>query len=615
MLKKYILSLLLLASFFVEAQKTSLYNVDLPDDSITHYLLRYDTAISESNAPKMNLIRNRLDARTRIYSENQKAIKLFFDAYYYSYVDLYDNASKKLFKTAKLAKQNNLRQLELYARNGLAVLEYSLNNMNTAIEGSLEVLKDCDANKDWHLIGRIHGNLAALTFEKATWHANDKQFQDSLIRESDQHYLNAISILEEHNDYKELARVYAIYARSLIRDHEFEKAKRYLIMADTACILSNNSYRYFFNQIKWSEFYKEKKEYDKAREYLYKALPFFKKVGNMELEHSVQLEMAVNYAYVNQFDSAYYYAIMLERLRKHMSIEKMGRQSQLYKVELDVFDKENKIQEQNQQIEFQKYQNELAEAKTKRWIIGGISAVAILILIAILIIQNLRQKAKTEQANIIIKERETAFRAVISGQEKERKRIAQELHDGIGQQLSGIKMALQNIVDSLKSQSENVNKDLQNVVDLVSSSASDVRLLAHQMLPQVLIEKGLEAALKDLIQVTHHSTGIKFDFDYQSGDLKLNEDYELSIYRSIQEMVNNTIKHAEASKIYLYIYKSGSNILIAYSDNGKGLDEKFEFSGLGLSGIKNRIENLNGNFSIDKSSDSGFSAIFKLPLI
>lgn len=611
---KTLLTILLLSfSTVLTAQYSPFFNSSLPEDSITHYLKEYDMAHSKSDVRKMDEIRSKLQATKLSYTPNQLAIKHYLDANYNSRIDLYHKATEKFSSAIRLAKHYKLRSLELYAQNGMAAVEYSLNDIDGAIKSFKAVLQNCKESDD-QLMGRIHGNLAAMYFEKAFEYSDKKPF-DSIKLLSDFHYSKAISTLENINKQSELGRIYAIYARSLTRDENYTLAKDYLVKADMACINTSNQYQFFFNQIKWSDFYKEQQEYLKARPYLYKALNYFRKVDNKEMLHYAQLELAVNYAYTRNFDSAYYYSITLEKLRKKMSIEKMGRQSKLYQVELDVFNKERKIKKQQTQIEFEQYQKELAEAKSKRWLIGGISAIAIVLLIAFLLIQNVRQKAKTEKANLIIEERERAFQEVLEGQEKERRRIAQELHDGVGQQLSGIKMALQNFMDASKSQTKFMEENIPPILSLVSSSAADVRLLAHQMQPQVLVEKGLKAALADLVQITHQTTKIKFGLEYKIDIAKLNEQYELAIYRCLQELINNTIKHAKASKIEIYIYENKTHLLIAYSDNGIGIQKNIKGKGLGLSGIKNRIESLNGSFSYDDSQNFGFSSIFKLPIL
>jgi signal transduction histidine kinase len=424
-----------------------------------------------------------------------------------------------------------------------------------------------------------------------------------------------MDILEKNKGWLELSRVYAIYSVNMMLKGRLDEAKVYIEKADKLCRLTNNKYRYNFNLIKWSEYYNYRGDFSKAIDSSTKALRYFKKVKNREMQHYVMSVIAYYHEKSNQYDSAYLYAKNLDVLKRSMGLEKMAKQSRQYKVELEVFDKENQIKEQAQKIEFQALENQVSEANRKRWVIGGIGGIAIVILISFIFIQRQKQVAKVEKAQLIIEEREQAFRSVIDGQEAERKRIAQELHDGIGQQLSGVKMALQNMAGTIKEQEESFHQQLNTVIGLVGASSSEVRHLAHQMLPQVLEEKGLSDALKDLIQSTFQASKLKFNYDDRLKNISLTKSAKLTIYRSIQELISNTIKHAEASEIDLYLYESNSNLLVAYSDNGKGMNKETAKNGLGLSGIRHRMENSKGTFTIDSPNNNGFSAILKLPLL
>lgn len=607
-----LISCFCLPVFSVNKDSLVIYEVELPEDSNSISLLEYFQAKKYSDVPAMDSFYYSTLANYDNLNAPQQAIWHFLSGYYFLHINLYDKADKNFSKSVQLGERLNERLLVLYARNGLAGIDYSYGKVSKAIEKYYQVIYD-SRETDWQLRGSVYGNIGALQIELSYPLINNKKKFDSLRLASESNYKKSINIFEINEGFDELERIYAIYATNLMLSDRVEESKEFLLKANEASLKTNNVYRYHFNLIKWSEYHRYIGKYKVSIDTAKKALKYFRKEKVKNLEYYSLVALAYNFSFGNRFDSAFSYIIKANTIKTSINLEKMGRQSEQYKVELDVYDKENKIIEQAREIELQEFENQISEANLKRWIIGGLSAVAIAMLVAFIFIQNVKQRAKVERAQLIITEREQAYRSVIEGQERERKRIAQELHDGIGQQLSGIKMALQNMSEVIEKQEGKFTKELTTIINLVGVSSSEVRNLAHQMLPQVLDEKGLSEALKDLIQSVYQTTKIKFNFDYQLGNKTLDKGIELTIYRSAQELINNTIKHAEASEIDLYVYNSSSHILVAYSDNGKGMNEQAVKNGLGLNGIRHRVENYKGMFSIEESKEIGFSAMIKLP--
>ena len=599
--------------FVIQAKDLTVLGVDMHDSENARLLNDFFEAKYKMDLNSMDSIWNVLSEPERAFSPNQLGLKSFSYGWFYYNNDLYDEALKYFNETYKIADQQNQRELLINAKAAMGNVEYSYKNIKIAIQLFQEVI-DESLEEDWRLVANMYGNIAPLQNELAARVELSAQEVEVYFIESDKNYQKAIAILEEHKDWESLARVYSIYSQVVYELGREIEAKLYLEKATTAALKSGSEHKYHFNLIKWGEYFSRIGNHQSGIDSLRKAVEYFKEVGYKGAFYHSTIVLSNNFALNQQYDSAHKLLKEVMAYRWRMSSEKMARQSKLYRVELDVYNKENQILEQGRKIELQALENQISEENRKRWVIGGISAVAIVLLISLIFIQNVKQKAKVEKAELIIHERELAFRSVIEGQEAERKRIAQELHDGIGQQLSGVKMALQNMAGTIAKQEKNFHEQLGIVIDLVGESSSEVRHLAHQMLPQVLEEKGLSEALKDLIQSTYRVTRIKFNYDDQIKNISLEKSEKLTVYRSIQELINNTIKHAGASEIDLYLYESQSNILVAYSDNGKGLDEETVKMGLGLNGIRHRMENLKGTFTIDLSNKKGFSAMLKLPL-
>ena len=198
------------------------------------------------------------------------------------------------------------------------------------------------------------------------------------------------------------------------------------------------------------------------------------------------------------------------------------------------------------------------------------------------------------------------MKAVIQAQEEERKRIAKDLHDGIVQQLGGLKLGLQNV---FKSKSEEESK----LIKVLDDSAQELRVLSHKMMPKSLSELGLIPALEDMLSNTLGNTNIEYDFENFGIKDRLKENIEISLYRITQELIQNVIKHSGATKANVQLFKAGSDIVLIVEDNGMGI-KKSESSGIGLMNISSRLDTINGNVNFEPSPESGTLATVKIPI-
>lgn len=200
------------------------------------------------------------------------------------------------------------------------------------------------------------------------------------------------------------------------------------------------------------------------------------------------------------------------------------------------------------------------------------------------------------------------MQAIITTEELERKRIARDLHDGIGSRLSALKMK----VADVKGMSENPN-DMAAVTNLLNMSISELRQVAYNLLPEALLKLGLENALQDLCDsLKSESVRVNFHANQLKNDII--EAHQIVIYRIVQELVNNALKHAQCTEILVDCSQNGSLVLLAVEDNGLGYsNEKIKATeGLGLKNLKNRVEMLNGKMDIISEVGKGTSVNIEL---
>ena len=252
----------------------------------------------------------------------------------------------------------------------------------------------------------------------------------------------------------------------------------------------------------------------------------------------------------------------------------------------------------------------IKQQNTFNWVLGG-SALSILF-IALLSWRNFRQKQLLQKQQIIDLEKEKqllATESMLKGQEEERSRLAKDLHDGLGGMLSGVKFSFSNLKETMHMEQQDM-KSFERNIDLLDSSIKELRRVAHSMMPEVLIKYGLDAALRDYCTFINTSGIIKVI--YQSHGLEnigTNQTVNVTIYRVIQELLNNIVKHASATTAIVEINKEGQKIVITVDDDGKGFDQAAlqNGNGIGWANITNRLNYLKARVDIQSETGKGTS--------
>lgn len=194
--------------------------------------------------------------------------------------------------------------------------------------------------------------------------------------------------------------------------------------------------------------------------------------------------------------------------------------------------------------------------------------------------------------------------ALLQGEEQERRRLARDLHDGLGGMLAGVKINLSGLETNITSMG--LDNDLQKVIGQLDNSVTELRRIAHNMMPVALIKFGLQTALKDLCESMISETT---HIDFQPFDIGENipEQTQITIYRIVQELLTNAIRHGQASNIVLQCSQNKNTFFITHEDDGKGFDKKIldTEKGMGLNNIKSRVSFLKGKMEIESEASKG----------
>lgn len=224
------------------------------------------------------------------------------------------------------------------------------------------------------------------------------------------------------------------------------------------------------------------------------------------------------------------------------------------------------------------------------------------------------QKRMMQQAEEL-KEKETIhqeklLKATIESQEKERSRIAGHLHDGLGALLSTIRL---NVL--LYGQEHEASKVFsEETAELLSNSIREVREISHDLLPGTLKNYGLMVAWKELFKQVSRYPAIEVSLEETGKTQRLSNNMELALYRVSQELLNNSLRHAKASKIALQVFWQEKELRLTYTDDGIGFEPEKAVGGLGLYNMQSRTQSLGGSILIDSEPGKGVEVSLCVPL-
>ncbi len=349
----------------------------------------------------------------------------------------------------------------------------------------------------------------------------------------------------------------------------------------------------------------DEKKFDSAETTLRFALQKGVTAVNCRLEVSqAYLEFAKLYEQQNKATQALDMYKLYANTKDSIYTDGLSKNFASQEVKYKTLEKEKQIQEQQFQI-------------TKRnyfiWAISGL-----LLLGGMLGYSSYRRYRLHQQAKLqaeIVKQQDMATRAVISAEENERKRIAAELHDGVGQMMSAAKMNLSSIESEIAFTSEEQKTRFDKVVSLIDESCGEVRTVSHNMMPNALLKAGLALAVREFIDKIDEAV-IHISLHSEGLNEKIDSNIETVLYRVIQECVNNVIKHAAAGRLDISLIKDEEGVHAVIEDNGRGFDarNKSNFEGIGLKNIQSRINYLKGTVEWDSAPGKGTVVAIYVPL-
>ena len=217
-------------------------------------------------------------------------------------------------------------------------------------------------------------------------------------------------------------------------------------------------------------------------------------------------------------------------------------------------------------------------------------------------------------------ERERAERKVLSAimrtEESERRRFAEDIHDGLGPLLSTIKLYV-NELDSEELSSDEKSDSINYINQLIDDAVSDIRTTANNLTPRVIHEYGLISAVEDFCSNISRTQKLTITVEKPAKKVNLGKNTEINLYRIISELINNTIKHSESKSAKVVFSIKAKKLHVNYSDEGKGFNYKshdMKLKGEGINNILTRVNSIDGKIKITSKEGDGFKASIEIPV-
>ena len=348
------------------------------------------------------------------------------------------------------------------------------------------------------------------------------------------------------------------------------------------------------------DYYLHEKKYGEAWRYAREYLAIAKKTNvpiQLRYAYGQSARVQIGIGNLERYD---YYNNLRDSIDEVIRSDKVVKNTQELEVKYALSKKQAEIDSLNKEKKIQ--QLTLRQRNLINWVLTGVVLAAALI--GFLYKRNYRQKKKL-----------LAAQAVLQGQVEERTRLAKDLHDGLGSILSSAKYSFNHMKQNLIISPENAAA-FEKSMDMLDKSIAELRRVAHNMMPEALMKFGLDTALKDFCSSVDQSGAVQLTYQsFGLNETTVPEVAAASVYRIVQELVNNILKHAEATTAMVQLIGKDGKLSITVEDNGKGFVRKVleNGGGIGYTSLQNRVTYLKGSIDLQTSPGKGTAVHIELP--
>lgn len=580
---------------------------------------------------------------TRQVGNKPMLARIYYNAgLIYTNLTRYDSAVFYLTEAERMARQVADTHLLVSTFNANALLSNYQSDFKTAVEyltGAATLIESSKTGTYQHYLPQLYGNIGHNLIA-------EKQWQKGIVYEK-----KALAFSGYPDEKRYRVMLHLDIADAYIESKQPTVAKPHL---DSAALLSEELHNLILETMllsTWGNYYAELNNLFRSSQSFLRAYQIADSLNNDYIQSEAADNVAITYLKQGNWPAAEKFALIanslaaalknhqvrtssyetlkkvalqkedfekafiyseLQKLYADSSTNAASQKSSLYlEARYQSVKKENDIAA----LTLSNANTQLVVLKRNRWLLIGSVSAALLLLFMALLFRQSRQKrliaekdALLQQEQVKYLERQQQFvslQSMVNGQETERSRIAKDLHDGLGGLFSTIKMYF----STLQHEQPPLKQDPLFVksYEMVNTASEEVRRIAHNMMPEVLIKLGLLQAVQELCNSISAGKLLRVTLQTYGMEKRLNAFTEVMLFRIIQELLNNIIKHAKASEAIIQFNREAERLSIMIEDNGHGfnLASAEKISTAGLESVKSRVNYLNGTLSIDSQKGSG----------
>ena len=417
---------------------------------------------------------------------------------------------------------------------------------------------------------------------------------------------SAVKLGEALGDYRAYSYALESYGKALLEMGEFDKAIEVASKSVKYAEMIQYPDGVLVGSVTWAKALGNKGDYKTQASVLEKALKKAKELDNIQQYQFVYEALSEANYHLGNYKKAYDYRVQAYVYADSSRTEKDNRILAELEAKYQSTQKENSIIQKNLEVA----QKEVQLQKSQQMSLYSIGSAVVALLVALLVFLHFRKKRRLHEMELISLQQEKEIQlmqAVMQGEEKERSRIAKDLHDGVAGMLAAVKMHFNSIALHVGGVLQ--TEGYQQGIRLLDDASQEVRKTSHNLMPEVLLQHGLDKAIRRYCNNVTNSSKLMVEYDSIGEVERFVDSFELSVYRIVQELLNNIVKHSKASEAIVQLSYQDKLLSITIEDNGVGLaKDAQQKDGIGLKSLQSRVKAMNGKIEFDSSAGQGLNA-------
>lgn len=513
----------------------------------------------------------------------------------------YGEATKVALEAIRMLENTEYKAMLARAYSSLGLTFYNIDNHNKALEYLQKALPIVKEIKD---TGRL---LTVLYGFSATLSSQEK------IPEAMAYSEEAIRAATAYGKSDQLHIAHQSMADLLCRMHEGKKAVPHAQLSLRYAKDAGSMHYILPATIILGEAYGKANNPQQQVNYLRQAQKIAEESEILSSVNLIYKGLSEAYEKMGEYKQAFTYHKKYIVERDSVEGEKTKKHIAELDVQYQTAQKEKTIVQQN----LEAAKKEVQLQKSQQVSLYSIGSTVVALLVASLVFFHFRNKRKLDQKQLqtVQKEKEIQLlQALMQGEEKERSRIAKDLHDGVAGMLAAVKMHFNSIAfqNGVVLQSDGFKQGIK----LLDEASHEVRKTSHNLMPEVLLQHGLDEALSRYCSNISNASALLVQYDSLGSVDRFVESFELSVYRIVQELLNNILKHSKATHAIVQVSQQTGILAIIIEDNGIGFNKNsMDSDGMGLRSLKSRIKAINGKIELESGAGNGVSAYLEFETV